>query len=103
VQERLRFGDGWGDDPRAEDLVFTDEAGSLLYSGSRSGDRAGPAGSQDQAGGGGAELPQIRLHEARRTHASLLSRAGVPAKVVLERLGHHSAAFTLDVYGHTFP
>lgn len=28
---------------------------------------------------------------------------GVPAKVVSERLGHASVAFTLQVYGHVLP
>src|SRR5436305_92726 len=30
----------------------------------------------------------IRLHDVRHTHASLLIAAGVPVKVVSERLGH---------------
>jgi len=33
----------------------------------------------------------------------LLARAGIPAKVIQERVGHHSAGFTLDNYGGTFP
>ena len=35
--------------------------------------------------------------------ASQLLRAGVNAKVVSERLGHSTVAFTLDVYGHLLP
>ena len=49
-----------------------------------------------------AELPAIRLHDLRHTHVALLARAGVPAKVIQERVGHHSAGFTLDTYGGTF-
>jgi hypothetical protein len=30
-------------------------------------------------------------------------QAGVPAKVVAERLGHATVAFTLDVYSHVIP
>jgi integrase len=30
----------------------------------------------------------IRFHDVRHTHASLLLKAGVPVKVVSERLGH---------------
>ena len=37
------------------------------------------------------------------THASLLLRAGVNPKVVSERLGHSSVAFTLDTYAHIMP
>ncbi len=32
-----------------------------------------------------------------------LAQAGVPAKVVSERLGHASVAFTLDTYAHVLP
>ncbi len=48
-------------------------------------------------------MPQIRLHDLRHTHASLALQAGIPAKVVSERLGHASVAFTLDVYSHVVP
>jgi integrase len=41
-----------------------------------------------------AELPRIRFHDLRHTHASLLVAAGVPIKVVSERLGHAHPAFT---------
>jgi hypothetical protein len=34
--------------------------------------------------------------------ATLLA-AGVPPLVVSRMIGHHSAAFTLDVYGHVLP
>lgn len=37
------------------------------------------------------------------THASLLIAAGVPVKVVSERLGHASPAFTISVYQHVIP
>lgn len=50
-----------------------------------------------------SELPVIRLHDLRHTHASLLLRAGVPVKVVSERLGHASPGFTLNVYQHVLP
>jgi len=48
-------------------------------------------------------LPDITLHDLRHTHASLLLKAGVPVKVVSERLGHASAAFTMNVYQHVIP
>lgn len=49
------------------------------------------------------ELPPIRLHDLRHTHATLLLAAGVPVKVVSERLGHTKVAMTLDVYAHVLP
>src|SRR5215212_1399672 len=37
------------------------------------------------------------------THASILLKAGVPVKVVSERLGHANPAFTITVYQHIIP
>ena len=48
-------------------------------------------------------LPRIRLHDLRHTHASHLLLAGVNVKVVSERLGHSSPAFTMTVYQHVLP
>jgi integrase len=48
-------------------------------------------------------LPRIRLHDLRHTHATLALAAGVHPKVVSERLGHATVAFTLDVYSHAVP
>ena len=47
-----------------------------------------------------ATLPPLSLHGLRHTWASLALQAGVPAKVVQERLGHASVAITLDIYSH---
>lgn len=49
------------------------------------------------------ELPQLRFHDLRHTHATLLLLAGVPAHVVSMRLGHRSVAFTLQQYAHVLP
>lgn len=48
-------------------------------------------------------LPAIRLHDLRHTHATLLLAAGIPVKVVSERLGHANATITLGVYAHVMP
>lgn len=48
-------------------------------------------------------LRKIRLHDLRHTHATIAVRAGVPVKVVSERLGHESPAFTLKQYAHVIP
>jgi hypothetical protein len=50
-----------------------------------------------------AGVPRVRLHDLRHTHATLLLKAGVNAKVVSERLGHQSIGITLDLYGHVLP
>lgn len=51
-----------------------------------------------------AGLPtNFRLYDLRHTCATLLLIAGVPAKVVAERLGHASVTQTLDTYSHVLP
>jgi integrase len=50
-----------------------------------------------------AGLPHIRLHDLRHTHATLLLKAGEVAKIVTERLGHSTAAYTQDAYQHVLP
>ena len=48
-------------------------------------------------------MPRVRLHDIRLTHGTLLIKAGVPVKVVSERLGHGNPAFTIDTYQHVLP
>lgn len=43
------------------------------------------------------------FHDLRHTHASMLIAAGVPMKVISERLGHSSITITIDLYGHLEP
>jgi integrase len=50
-----------------------------------------------------AGVPRVRLHDVRHTHGTLLIKAGVPVKVVSERLGHGNPAFTIDTYQHVLP
>src|SRR3546814_16491320 len=49
------------------------------------------------------DVPTISLHDLRHTHATLLLKAGIPVKVVSERLGHANVAFTMSVYQHVLP
>jgi len=48
-------------------------------------------------------VPRIRFHDLRHTHATLMLKAGVPPKVVSERLGHATVAFTMEIYAHVIP
>ena len=50
-----------------------------------------------------AGLKDIRIHDLRHTHATLMLQAGVNPKVVSERLGHASISITLDIYSHVLP
>jgi integrase len=50
-----------------------------------------------------AGLPEIRFHDLRHAHATLMLLGGVHPKVVSERLGHASVGITLDIYSHVLP
>jgi integrase len=52
---------------------------------------------------GAAGLPAIRLHDMRHSYATAGLAAGVPPKVMSERLGHATVAFTLDTYTSALP
>jgi integrase len=45
-------------------------------------------------------LPKTRLHDLRHTYAVTSLQAGDDIKTLQDNLGHHTAAFTLDTYGH---
>ena len=50
----------------------------------------------------GADVPAIRLHDLRHTHATLLQDRE-PVSTVSQRLGHASEVVTLTVYAHVLP
>lgn len=50
-----------------------------------------------------AKLEGAKFHDLRHFYASLLIRHGESVKVVQSRLGHASAAETLDTYSHLWP
>ena len=45
-------------------------------------------------------VPNARVHDLRHTYAVLSLQNGDDIKTVQGNLGHATAAFTLDVYGH---
>jgi integrase len=92
LDERLEMGGEWGNEL---DLVFTREDGSPIHPQSFS--------EAFEKHAAAAKLPKLPLHGLRHTHATLALRAGVHAKVVSERLGHASVAFTLDTYTDALP
>jgi integrase len=47
-----------------------------------------------------AGLPDVRFHDLRHTHATVLLQAKVPAEVVAERLGHSTPMVTLTISRH---
>jgi integrase len=46
------------------------------------------------------DIPRIRFHDLRHSHATQLLLAGVHPKVAQERLGHATITTTLDLYSH---
>lgn len=88
AQQRLRVGKLWTNDK----LVFTDEIGrpltkSTVY-------RAFKKVAEEIG------RPDARFHNLRHSYATAALRAGDDIKTVQNALGHATAAFTLDVYGH---
>ena len=45
-------------------------------------------------------MPRIRFHDLRHSHATQLLLAGVHPKVAQERLGHSTVSITLDLCSH---
>jgi integrase len=89
--ERLAWGPSWTD----SGLVFTREDGTVIHP-----QRLSKAFDRHVRS---AKLPRIRFHDLRHTHASLGLAAGVPVKVMSERLGHATSSFTADTYQHVTP
>lgn len=49
------------------------------------------------------ELPNIRFHDLRHTHATFLMSEGVSPKIIQERLRHSDIKTTLGTYSHALP
>jgi integrase len=79
---------------RAEtDLLFVGAQGAVLRPGNLRYRVLIPAAQR-------AGVPWARFHTLRHTCAALLIDAGAGALRLQRWMGHHSAAFTLDTYGH---
>ena len=91
AQQEQRLALGLGKSP-AEGLVFAKYNGAPFSPDRLSGDFARATKA--------AGLPHVTLHTLRHTHASQLIAAGIDILTISRRLGHHSAALTLTVYGH---
>ena len=93
TKDRLKAGAAWGNgDPINAGLVFTNEIGAhlsdvTLYKHYKRIVKS-------------LGLENARFHDLRHTYAVTALRNGDDVKTVQENLGYHTAAFTLDVYGH---
>ncbi len=50
-----------------------------------------------------AGITQIRIHDLRHSHASMLIEMGYNILTIAERLGHKSVDTTWNTYGHLYP
>lgn len=50
-----------------------------------------------------SNIPVIRIHDLRHSHASLLIELGFTPLLISERLGHEKIQTTLDIYSHLYP
>lgn len=50
-----------------------------------------------------AELPHIRIHDFRHTHASLLVNEGINIQEIARHLGHSNVQMTWNTYSHLYP
>ena len=104
IQERFAAGilwEGWDDDKerlgaadndKARNFIFTDEIGKPL--------NPAPVYENFKKIVADIGVPAAYVHTLRHTAATNALAEGDSPKTVQENLGHHSAAFTLDVYGH---
>lgn len=88
LAQRLQAGEVWED----SGLVFTDEIGQHLAIHTVYKDFKKIVTS--------IGCPDVRFHDLRHSYAVAAIRSGDDIKTVQGNLGHATAAFTLDVYGH---
>ena len=50
-----------------------------------------------------ADLPHIRIHDFRHTHASVLVNEGINIQEIARRLGHSNVQMTWNTYSHLYP
>ena len=88
AEDRLRAGSAWED----KGLVFSDELGGFTppYSVSLAFKKVAAS----------IGMPSATFHDLRHSYAVAAIRAGDDIKTVQGNLGHATASFTLDVYGH---
>ena len=87
-EARLRAGRWWED----SGLIFTDDLGRHLAPSTMYHHYKKIVAS--------IGLPSARFHDLRHSYAVAAIRAGDDIKTVQGNLGHYTASFTLDVYGH---
>lgn len=88
LEQRMKLGDAWHE----SDFVFTTSVGTPINP--RNDYRSFQLIIKKSG------LRKVRLHDLRHTAASLLLAQGVPARVVMEILGHSQISVTMNTYSH---
>ena len=92
LEERLIAGEAW----ETGDRIVADEIGRVL--------RPDHVADLFRRIADTVGLPPLTIRQKpRHSHATALLAAGVPPKVVQERLGHSSIAITMNVYSAVLP
>ena len=88
MKNKMLYGTAWEN----SGFVFTNELGHHLFASTvyKSFKRV-----MEEIGS-----PETRFHDLRHSYAVASIRSGDDIKTVQDNLGHATAAFTLDVYGH---
>ena len=88
LKNKMLYGTAWEN----SGFVFTNELGHHLFASTvyKSFKRV-----MEEIGS-----PETRFHDLRHSYAVASIRSGDDIKTVQDNLGHATAAFTLDVYGH---
>lgn len=86
--ERLKYGGVY----KEHNMVFTQETGEFV--------NPNAASSMFTRFIEQVDLPMIRFHDLRHSHATILLQMKENPKIVSERLGHSTVATTLDIYSH---
>ncbi|MBQ4581959.1 MAG: site-specific integrase [Oscillospiraceae bacterium] len=89
AQQKLMAGAAWGN---TDNLVFTDALGKPLMKSTVYREFKKLAAAIGR--------PDARFHDLRHTFAVASIRSGDDIKTIQGNLGHATASFTLDVYGH---
>ena len=87
-KNRFKAGAAWNN---PDNLVFTNELGSRLIHKT--------VYSHFKKIAATIGMPDLRFHDLRHSYAVNALQSGDDVKTVQDALGHHTAAFTLDVYG----
>ncbi len=97
---KIRLGDKWTPLDGLDNLVFTNEFGSVVTLNTM---QYYMRHIQDMIRRDGTKFAPIHIHTLRHTFATRAIEAGMQPQVLKTILGHSSLAMTMDLYSHVLP